>query len=119
MGVLASSRPSFPHIIFPKTGNHSQNSLTISQEPERVQIQQTSDNMGSNDPNAAPAGAKDAVLVKSGAMPEGAVKVEDFDFNNFKGPMSAEDLLLGMRHMGFQASSIGEAVRIINEMVSI
>lgn len=74
--------------------------------------------MASPNHEAAPATAKDAVLVKSGAMPEGAQKVEDFDFNNFKGPMSAQDLLLGMQHMGFQASSIGEAVRIINGMVS-
>jgi deoxyhypusine synthase len=73
--------------------------------------------MASTEPNAAPAGAKDAVLVKSDAMPEGAKKVKDFDFNMFKGPLSAEDLLLGMQHMGFQASSIGEAVRIINDMV--
>lgn len=73
--------------------------------------------MATNNHEAAPTGAKDAVLVKSGAMPEGSQKVEDFDFNNFNGSMSAEDLLLGMRHMGFQASSIGEAVRIINGMV--
>lgn len=68
--------------------------------------------------NDAPSGAKDAVLVKSDQMPEGAQQVEDFDFNKFKAPVTAEDLLEGMRHMGFQASSIGEAVRIINGMVS-
>ena len=70
------------------------------------------------DNEAAPAGAKDAVLVKSGSMPDDAQRVEDFDFNSFTGTLSAEDLLVGMRHMGFQASSIGEAVRIINDMVS-
>lgn len=69
--------------------------------------------------NEAPSGAKDAVLVKSDQMPEGAQKVEDFDFSKFKAPVTAQDLFEGMRHMGFQASSIGEAVRIINGMVSI
>ncbi|KAF4123856.1 deoxyhypusine synthase [Geosmithia morbida] len=71
-----------------------------------------------SDQTAAPSGAKDAVLVKSEAMPDDAQKVEDFDFNQFKEPVTAAELLEGMRHMGFQASSIGEAVRIINDMRS-
>lgn len=72
--------------------------------------------MGSNLP---PSQAKDAVLVKSVEMPAGAQKVEELDFNKFKGrPITAEDLYQGMRHMGFQASSVGEAIRIINAMVS-
>jgi deoxyhypusine synthase len=65
-----------------------------------------------------PSQAHDAVLVKSEDMPADAQKVEELDFNNFEGPVTAQDLLHGMRHMGFQASSIGEAVRIINDMVS-
>lgn len=66
-----------------------------------------------------PTQAKDAVLVQSVEMPEGSQKVEELDFNKFKGrAITAEDLLEGMKHMGFQASSMGEAVRIINEMVS-
>jgi deoxyhypusine synthase len=75
--------------------------------------------MGEHNANEAPTGAKDAVLVKSDQMPEGAQQVEDFDFNKFKAPVTAQDLLEGMRHMGFQASSIGEAVRIINGMVRV
>lgn len=72
--------------------------------------------MGSNLP---PSQAKDAVLVKSVEMPEGTQKVEELDFNKFKGrSITAEDLYLGMRNMGFQASSVGEAIRIINDMVS-
>lgn len=74
---------------------------------------------GNNDPNLPPSEAKNAVLVKSEEMPEGARQVEDFDFNKFSGPVSAEDLLNGMQRMGFQASSIGEAVRIINGMVRL
>lgn len=77
--------------------------------------------MADNPPSAAapPAGATDAVLVKSEEMPKDAQRVEELDFNKLTGPITAEDLLLGMRHMGFQASSIAEAVRIINDMVNL
>jgi deoxyhypusine synthase len=68
--------------------------------------------------NAAPAGAQAAVLVKSEQMPEGSQQVEELDFNKIKGPVTAEDLLKGMKNMGFQASAMSEAVRIINNMVS-
>ncbi len=60
------------------------------------------------------------MLVKSEEMPAGSQKVEELDFNKFKGrPITVEDLYEGMKHMGFQASSMCEAIRIINEMVSI
>ncbi|RYP27056.1 hypothetical protein DL767_007830 [Monosporascus sp. MG133] len=63
--------------------------------------------------------ATDAVLVPSAELPQGAQKVEEIDFNDFKGrPITVEDMIQGMRHMGFQASSMGEAVRIINDMRS-
>jgi deoxyhypusine synthase len=66
-----------------------------------------------------PTEATDAVLVQSIEMPEGSQKVEELDFNKFKGRViTAEDLYQGMKHMGFQASSIGDAIRIINDMVS-
>jgi deoxyhypusine synthase len=74
--------------------------------------------MAQNDQGAPPTQATDAVLVQSEAMPVDAQRVEELDFNTIKGPVTAEDLLLGMRHMGFQASSIGEAIRIINDMVT-
>ena len=67
--------------------------------------------------NQPPTAATDAVLVSSDEMPKDAQKVEELDFNKLKRPITAEDLLDGMRHMGFQASSIAEAVRIINDMV--
>lgn len=64
-----------------------------------------------------PSAATEAVLVKSVEMPEGAQKVEELDFNKFKGrPITVDDLYQGMKNMGFQASSMCEAVRIINEM---
>jgi deoxyhypusine synthase len=69
---------------------------------------------------ALPSSVADAVLVKSNEMPAGSQKVEELDFNKFAGrPITVDDLIGGMNHMGFQASSIGEAVRIINDMVSI
>lgn len=67
---------------------------------------------------SAPSGAKDAVLVKSEEMPADAQKVEELDFNKLKGPITAHDLFMGMRHMGFQASAMSEAIRIINDMVN-
>jgi deoxyhypusine synthase len=61
-----------------------------------------------------------AVLTPSHEMPRGSQKVEELDFNALAGgPITVEDLISGMNHMGFQASSIGEAVRIINDMVCI
>lgn len=68
--------------------------------------------------NLPPSAATDAVLIKSADLPEGTQKVEELDFNKFKGrPITVDDLFQGMKHMGFQASSMCEAVRIINEMV--
>jgi deoxyhypusine synthase len=70
-----------------------------------------------NTNGAVPASVADAVLVH-GSMPAGSQKVEELDFNKFAGrPITVDDLMSGMNHMGFQASSIGEAVRIINDMV--
>jgi deoxyhypusine synthase len=61
-----------------------------------------------------------AVLKPSEELPKGSQKVEELDFNAYNGrPVTVEELIEGMKHMGFQASSIGEAVRIINEMVCI
>jgi len=66
-----------------------------------------------------PSSVTDAVLVQSSGMPEGSQKVEELDFNKFTGrQITVDDLIGGMNNMGFQASSIGEAVRIINDMVS-
>lgn len=69
-------------------------------------------------PGAVPSSVTDAVLKPSEEMPAGSQKVEELDFNAFAGrQVTVEDLIGGMRHMGFQASSIGESVRIINDMV--
>lgn len=69
---------------------------------------------------ALPSSVADAVLVASDEMRAGSQAVEELDFNNFAGrPITVDDLIGGMNNMGFQASSIGEAVRIINDMVSL
>ncbi|KAK4197930.1 putative deoxyhypusine synthase [Triangularia verruculosa] len=71
------------------------------------------------DNNLPPSAATEAVLVQSVDMPEDAQKVEELDFNKFKGrPITVDDLFQGMKNMGFQASSMCEAVRIINDMRS-
>ncbi|TVY37630.1 Deoxyhypusine synthase, partial [Lachnellula occidentalis] len=71
--------------------------------------------MSSN--TGVPSSVSDAVLVQSGEMPAGSQKVEELDFNKFAGrAITVDDLVGGMNNMGFQASSIGEAVRIINDM---
>jgi deoxyhypusine synthase len=75
----------------------------------------SSENVG-----APPLSATEAVLGQSNGMPEGSQRVEELDFNQFAGrAITVDDLISGMNHMGFQASAVGEAVRIINDMVAL
>lgn len=68
---------------------------------------------------AAPSGATDAVLKPSAPVPEGAKEVQGIDFNQYaQRSITVEELIGGYANMGFQATSVGEAVRIINDMVS-
>lgn len=68
--------------------------------------------------DAAPSSVTEAVLKPSDEMPKGSQKVEELDFNAYNGrSITVEELIGGMKHMGFQASSIGEAVQIISDMV--
>ncbi|KAF2810973.1 Deoxyhypusine synthase [Mytilinidion resinicola] len=65
----------------------------------------------------APSGATDAVLKRSDPVPDGARQVEGIDFDKYGDrPITVEELVSGMSSMGFQATSVGEAVRIINDM---
>ncbi|KKY28834.1 putative deoxyhypusine synthase [Phaeomoniella chlamydospora] len=68
--------------------------------------------------NAAPSKATEAVLVPSEAIPEDAQKVEGIDFNQCAKDhdITVKEMVQGMAHMGFQATAIAEAVRIINNM---
>jgi deoxyhypusine synthase len=74
--------------------------------------------MSTTEDGTAPKLATDAVLKPSQAVPEGSREVRGIDFDDFKdGSISVDSLVAGMANMGFQASSLAEAVRIINEMV--
>jgi hypothetical protein len=67
---------------------------------------------------AAPSGATDAVLKPSDPVPEGAMPVKGLDFNDFKNvDITAAELVTNMAQMGFQASSIGQAAKIVDGMV--
>lgn len=66
----------------------------------------------------APAAATQAVLVQSDPIPEGAQQVNGIDFNHHAGgDLTVKQMIDGMTHMGFQASAVADAVRIINDMV--
>ena len=67
----------------------------------------------------APAGATNAVLKPSEPIPDGSRQVQGIDFNQYASRnITVDDLMAGYANMGFQATSVGEAVRIINDMVS-
>jgi len=67
---------------------------------------------------SAPSGATDAVLKPSDPVPEGAMPVKGLDFNDFKAvDITAAELVENMAQMGFQASSIGQAAKIVDGMV--
>ena len=71
---------------------------------------------GSNNP--APAEATAAVLHSSDPVPEGSQAVNGINFDDYTGrDITVSELVNGMKNMGFQASAVGEAVRIINDMV--
>jgi deoxyhypusine synthase len=66
-----------------------------------------------------PAAAVDAVLKKSDALPEGAREVKGIEFDEFRNrDLTVMELVAGMTSMGFQASAVADAVRIINDMRS-
>ena len=76
--------------------------------------------MAANDDTdgAAPTGATDAVLKASDLVSESAIQVKGLDFDDFAGrDATVAELVAGMTGMGFQASSIGQAVKIVDGMV--
>lgn len=59
------------------------------------------------------------MLKPSDPVPEGSRQVQGIDFNQYASrSITVEELVSGYANMGFQATSVGEAVRIINDMVS-
>lgn len=76
--------------------------------------------MSTGNEAAAPSGATDAVLKPSEPVPADAQEVQGIDFNQYANrSITVEELIGGYSNMGFQATSVGEAVRIINGMVSL
>ena len=66
----------------------------------------------------APTGAANAVLKPSDPVPESAIPVEGLDFDEFDGRnISVAEMVDSMSNMGFQASSIGQAAKIVDGMV--
>jgi deoxyhypusine synthase len=71
-----------------------------------------------NAPNQVPQTVADAVLKPSESLPADSKEVSGIDFNEHQGRnVTVDDLVSSMANMGFQASALGEAVRIINNMV--
>lgn len=61
----------------------------------------------------------DAVLKPSAPVADGSREVQGIDFNQYASRnITVDELIGGYANMGFQATSVGEAVRIINDMVS-
>jgi deoxyhypusine synthase len=64
-----------------------------------------------------PAIASDAVLVKSVPVPDDFVEVKGIDYSQDSAyNMKAKDLIKSMETMGFQASSLSKACKVIEEM---
>ncbi|KAF2638923.1 Deoxyhypusine synthase [Massarina eburnea CBS 473.64] len=70
-----------------------------------------------NQEPGAPEGATEAVLKPSAPVPEGSREVRGIDFNDYaQRSITVEELMGGYANMGFQATAVGEAVRIVNDM---
>lgn len=71
-----------------------------------------------NHASEPPASVTAAVFAASEGAPEGSQKVKGIEFNDYKEKdITAAELVDAMSTMGFQASSVGEAARVINQMV--
>lgn len=68
--------------------------------------------------NQIPTTATNAVLRPSEPIPDGARQVQGIEFDAFRERnMTVREMVSGMTNMGFQASAVADAVRIINDMV--
>lgn len=62
--------------------------------------------------------ATSSVLKPSSALPDGTREIKGIDFNQHADKdLTVVELMASMATMGFQASALAEAVRIVNEMV--
>jgi len=68
--------------------------------------------------NKVPTLASESVLKQSEPVAAGMREVDGIDFDNYVGrDITVCELVAGMTNMGFQASAVTEATRIINDMV--
>ena len=68
--------------------------------------------------NGAPVVATGAVLKPSDPVTHGMREVGGINFDDYRGrDISVGELVAGMKDMGFQASAVADATRIINDMV--
>ena len=73
-----------------------------------------------NESSWAPSVATEAVLKPSEPVATGMREVDGIDFDDYAGrDMTVAELVAGMTNMGFQASALTEASRIINDMVTL
>lgn len=69
-------------------------------------------------PNQTPRIATEAVLKLSDPVADSARQVKGVEFDDFRErDMTVKEMVTGMASMGFQASAVADAVRIINDMV--
>ena len=61
--------------------------------------------------------AATAVLKPSIPMPSTSTKIQGVDFNNYEKPITVQQLTSHFLQTGFQASNLGRAIEIINNMV--
>jgi deoxyhypusine synthase len=67
----------------------------------------------------APNTATNAVLKPSVFSPENAKEVRGIDFNKYANRnISVLELVQNMADMGFQATSVGEAIKLVDQMAS-
>lgn len=67
----------------------------------------------------APDTATGAILKPSDPVPTTARPVSGINFDSYEDhDITVKELVAGMANMGFQASAVADAVRIINDMVS-
>jgi len=63
---------------------------------------------------SVPSGASAAVLLRSDPIPEGSVSVEGPNLDN---DLTLQEFLQSYERIGFQATSFGRAVHIVDKMV--
>ena len=68
----------------------------------------------------APSISREAVMKPSVPVPEDVPEVKGIEWNDYTRQdvdITAADLVANMANMGFQAGAVGDAVRVINQMV--